>query len=97
MDDIAEQQQLAGEISTAISNPVGFDQDVDEVCLKWDISRLNKNKFTQNNKIKKDELLKELEELQENDIESELLNIPSAPSHNLPQATNKGIFNATII
>lgn len=31
MDDIAEQQQLAGEISTAISNPVGFDQDVDEV------------------------------------------------------------------
>jgi hypothetical protein len=38
-----------------------------------------------------------LEELQENDIESELLNIPSAPSHNLPQATNKGIFNATII
>jgi charged multivesicular body protein 4A/B len=34
MDDIAEQQQLAGEISTAISNPVGFDQDVDEVNKK---------------------------------------------------------------
>jgi charged multivesicular body protein 4A/B len=31
MDDIAEQQQLAGEISSAISNPVGFDQDIDEV------------------------------------------------------------------
>jgi hypothetical protein len=31
MDDIAEQQQLAGEITAAISNPVGFDNDVDEV------------------------------------------------------------------
>lgn len=31
MDDISEQQQLADEITTAISNPVGFDQDVDEV------------------------------------------------------------------
>jgi hypothetical protein len=31
MDDIAEQQQLAGEITSAISNPVGFDNDVDEV------------------------------------------------------------------
>ncbi len=32
MDDIAEQRQLADEISTAISNPVGFDQNIDEVC-----------------------------------------------------------------
>ena len=40
MDDIAEQQQLAGEISTAISNPVGFDQDVDEVnTIKFLFSR----------------------------------------------------------
>ena len=31
MDDISEQQQLANEITTAISNPVGFDQDIDEV------------------------------------------------------------------
>lgn len=31
MDDISEQQQIASEISQAISNPVGFDQDVDEV------------------------------------------------------------------
>lgn len=31
MDDISEQQQLAGEITNAISNPVGFDNDVDEV------------------------------------------------------------------
>ena len=32
MDDIAEQQEIASEISEAISNPVGFGTDVDEVC-----------------------------------------------------------------
>ena len=31
MDDIAEQQEIASEIADAISNPVGFSQDVDEV------------------------------------------------------------------
>ena len=30
MDDIAEQQEVANEISEAISNPIGFGQDVDE-------------------------------------------------------------------
>lgn len=38
MDDMAEQNQIASEISTAISNPVGFDQEVDEVTK-------NQNKF----------------------------------------------------
>ena len=31
MDDIAEQQDVAREISDAISNPVAFGQDIDEV------------------------------------------------------------------
>lgn len=47
MEDIAEQQEVANEIAEAISNPVGFGQDVDEdellkeleeleqVCLKF--------------------------------------------------------------
>ena len=92
MDDIAEQQQLAGEISTAISNPVGFDQDVDEVnTIKFLFSRqraLVKFFFLE----LQDELLRELEELQDHDLEDELLNIPAAPSHNLPQpqASAKG-------
>lgn len=34
MDDIAEQQELANEISTAISNPTGFGQDVDDVSFR---------------------------------------------------------------
>jgi len=33
MDDVAEQQEIANEISDAISNPVGFQQDVDEVSF----------------------------------------------------------------
>ena len=33
MDDVAEQQEIANEISDAISNPVGFQQDVDEASL----------------------------------------------------------------
>jgi hypothetical protein len=40
MDDIAEQQQIAGEISTAISNPVGFDNDVDEDELMNELREL---------------------------------------------------------
>ena len=32
MDEVAEQQEIANEIGEAISNPVGFGQDVDEVC-----------------------------------------------------------------
>ena len=35
MQDIAEQQELADEISTAISKPVGFGEEFDEVCLKF--------------------------------------------------------------
>ena len=31
MDDIQEQNELADEITNALSNPVGFGQDVDEV------------------------------------------------------------------
>jgi len=36
MDDVAEQQEIANEISDAISNPVGFQQDVDEVSRQND-------------------------------------------------------------
>jgi charged multivesicular body protein 4 len=64
MDDVAEQQEIANEISEAISNPVGFQQDVDE-----------------------DDLLKELEELEQQDLEEKLLDVdqlPSVPAASLP-------------
>lgn len=46
MDDIAEQHDIANEISNAISSPVGFGEDIDE-----------------------DELNKELEELEEEELD----------------------------
>lgn len=88
MDDIAEQQQIAGEITNAISNPIGFDQNVDEVNLLS--SKKSIFKFNYFFCKIQDDLLKELEELQDQDLEDELLKIPDAPSHNLP--ANKGKF-----
>jgi len=40
MDDVAEQQEVANEISEAISNPVGFGQDVDEDDLLAELEEL---------------------------------------------------------
>ncbi|XP_001607501.2 charged multivesicular body protein 4b [Nasonia vitripennis] len=72
MDDIAEQQDVAKEISDAISNPVAFGQDVDE-----------------------DELEKELEELEQEELDKELLGIqttdelPAVPATSLPNVPAK--------
>ncbi|XP_005110710.1 charged multivesicular body protein 4c [Aplysia californica] len=40
MDDVAEQQEVANEISEAISNPVGFGQDMDEDDLLAELEEL---------------------------------------------------------
>lgn len=40
MDDVAEQQEIANEIAEAISNPVGFGQDVDEDDLMAELEEL---------------------------------------------------------
>uniref|UniRef100_A0A915ALN1 Charged multivesicular body protein 4b n=1 Tax=Parascaris univalens TaxID=6257 RepID=A0A915ALN1_PARUN len=76
MEDIAEQQEVANEIAEAISNPVGFGQDIDE-----------------------DDLLKELEELEQEELDKQLLNVgptpatvsslPEAPTTELPTAAKK--------
>ncbi|KAI5710381.1 charged multivesicular body protein 4c isoform X3 [Diaphorina citri] len=61
MDDIAEQQDVAKEISEAISNPVAFGHDVDE-----------------------DELEKELEALEQEELDKDLLKL-STPGGELPE------------
>lgn len=45
MDDIAESQDLSKEISEAISNPVAFGTDVDEVKIKIYFYKLKYNNF----------------------------------------------------
>lgn len=61
MDEIAEQQEVAKEISEAISNPIAFGNDFDE-----------------------DELEKELEELEQQELDRELLETHTPASDQLP-------------
>ncbi|CAG7726502.1 unnamed protein product [Allacma fusca] len=63
MDDIAEQQEVAREISDAISNPIAFGQDIDD-----------------------DELERELEELEQEELDKDLLGVelPSVGADDIP-------------
>jgi len=45
MDDIAEQQEVANEISEAISNPMGFGHDVDEDELMAELEELEQEEL----------------------------------------------------
>ena len=40
MDEIAESHDIANEIGEAISNPVGFQQDIDEVNVHFELCKL---------------------------------------------------------
>lgn len=65
MDEVQEQQEIANEISDAISNPVGFDRDFDE-----------------------EELARELEELEQEELDETLLNVgPTAAELPVPPTT----------
>ena len=47
MDEIAEQQELANEISDAIANPVGFGHDVDDADLLKELEALEQKHLTE--------------------------------------------------
>ncbi|KAG8183448.1 hypothetical protein JTE90_005706 [Oedothorax gibbosus] len=61
MDEVQEQQEIANEISEAISNPAGFNTEFDE-----------------------DELAKELEELEQEELDEQLLAVGPTPTPELP-------------
>ena len=69
MDDIAEQQDVAREISEAISNPVAFGQEFDEDELEAEL-----------NELEAEGDLAEQEEL-----DKQLLNVGPAPIKELPE------------
>lgn len=71
MEDIAEQQDVAKEISDAISNPVAFGNDIDE-----------------------DELEKELEELEQEELDKELLGV-GGPATELPEVPTDELKDKT--
>jgi len=65
MDEVAEQQEIANEISDAISSPVGFNTNVDE-----------------------EELERELEELEQEELSKKLLDVAGPTQEALPQIPN---------
>ncbi len=70
MDDIAEQQDVAKEISDAISNPVAFGQEFDEDELEAELNDLEA----------------ELELNEQEELDKELLKVgPAVPSVDLPE------------
>jgi len=67
-DEIAEQTEIANEISNVISSPIGMDTAIDE-----------------------DELMAELEELEQEDLDKELLDLPAAASSTLPEVPSENV------
>lgn len=90
MDDIAEQQNIATEISDAISNPVAFRTFSDDVCAA--LSSLTEPFFLfAAQDVDEDELERELEELEQEQLDKELLDVgpatglPDVPTEDLPE------------
>lgn len=69
MDDIAEQQDVAREISDAISNPVAFGQDMDDDELEAELDALGE----------------ELELEEQKELDEHLLDVGPAVPSNLPE------------
>lgn len=67
MDEVAEQQEIAQEISDAISNPVGFGQDADEDDLLAELEELEQ-----------EELDKRLLDVGPSPVMDELPSVPTA-------------------
>ncbi|KAI5280411.1 Charged Multivesicular Body Protein 4A [Manis pentadactyla] len=70
MADITEQQEVAQQISDAISQPIGFGDDVDEDDLLEELEELEQEELTQ--------------ELNVGQEEEPPVRLPSAPSTHLP-------------
>jgi len=79
MDDIAEQQDIANEISEAISNPVGFGQDMDEDDLLAELEELEQEDL--------DEKLLEVGGPATDNLPSVPVSEPAASSKITPKAT----------
>ena len=75
MDDIAEQQDVAREISEAISNPVAFGQEFDDDELEAEL-----------NELEEEGELKEQKELDEKLLDIEPAKLPDVPSAEPPAA-----------
>lgn len=82
MDDIAEQQDVAKEISDAISNPVAFGR----ILLRIFFWREGTNFVVLTGvDVDEDELERELEELEQEELDKELLGVTGPSADQLPE------------
>lgn len=75
MDDIAEQQDVAKEISDAISNPVSFGMCFERSILNSVSFSSTYTCFWIGQDIDEDELNRELEELEQEELDKELIGV----------------------
>lgn len=96
MDDIAEQQNIAQEISDAISNPVAFREFIKMVILG--VGSMTNTLFVVilAQDVDEDELERELNEMAQEELDKELLDVgpaanvlPDVPTEDLPEAAKK--------
>lgn len=73
MDDIAEQNEIAKEISDAVSNAIGFGQDIDESELEKELEDLEQEALDE-------ELV---------NIKPESTVLPDVPVNDLPEKTKE--------
>lgn len=94
MDDIAEQQNIATEISDAISNPVAFREWITISISCWSLMTMNHSitpdLFTAQD-VDEDELERELEELEQEQLDKELLDVGPAAANVLPEVPTEDL------
>ncbi|CAF0778409.1 unnamed protein product [Brachionus calyciflorus] len=99
----AQVLKVMGDASKAFKN-ANQNLDVDKIHdlmddiaeqreISQEITNVISNPVGFSDDIDEDELLQELNELQDQDLEAELLNIPSAPTNKLPQTSGKATAN----
>lgn len=96
MEDIAEQQDVAKEISDAISNPVAFGKRflVIRIIITIQASLNVVFLWFTGNDIDEDELEKELEELEQEELDKELLGV-GGPATELPEVPTEELKDKT--
>lgn len=88
MDDIAEQQDVAKEISDAISNPVAFGKSQTHLSLSlWKTFEIIRS--ISGNDIDDEELERELDELEQEELDKELLNVGPSATDELPDVPSE--------
>ena len=79
MDDIQEQNEVATEISDALSQPIGFNQEIDDVSIGLSCGQ-GDNYYSVDSImvilfLLKDDLLAELEEMEQETLDEQLLDV----------------------